>query len=128
VNSLTTVYFENTKNSEKRIAFENFCYTMGKSQNVRVCVRFRPINSREKSEVVPYSVNIKYVDSMSLEIESNNPVLTSNADLKYSYDCVFPPHTSQEFFYENSCKDVVDDVLKGYNGTIFAYGQTGAGR
>jgi Cdc6-like AAA superfamily ATPase len=30
--------------------------------------------------------------------------------------------------YENSCKDIVLSSLNGINGTIFMYGQTGAGK
>jgi hypothetical protein len=32
--------------------------------------------------------------------------------------------SNQEEIFQNSSKRVVDSVLKGYNGTIFAYGQT----
>ena len=100
---------------------------MGKSQNVRVCIRFRPINAREKAEVVPFETNIRFIDNQTVNIETNNPLLSAT-DLKYSFDFVFPPHVSQEYFYDHACKEVIDDVLKGYNGTIFAYGQTGAGK
>ena len=34
----------------------------------------------------------------------------------------------QEEVYEAAAKPTVIDLLKGYNGTIFAYGQTGAGK
>ena len=30
--------------------------------------------------------------------------------------------------YENSCKEIVMSALNGINGTIFMYGQTGAGK
>lgn len=30
--------------------------------------------------------------------------------------------------FDNTARDIVDSVLEGYNGTIFAYGQTGAGQ
>jgi kinesin family protein 3/17 len=30
--------------------------------------------------------------------------------------------------YEQSAFSLVDNVLEGYNGTIFAYGQTGCGK
>jgi hypothetical protein len=36
--------------------------------------------------------------------------------------------SNQEDIFLNSSKRVVDSVLKGYNGTIFAYGQTGTGK
>ena len=36
--------------------------------------------------------------------------------------------TIQKNFYEESCYDLVDNVIEGFNGTIFAYGQTGTGK
>ena len=38
------------------------------------------------------------------------------------------PECSQQDVYDKGAKFVVDDVLKGYNGTIFAYGQTSSGK
>jgi kinesin family member 3B len=41
---------------------------------------------------------------------------------------VFGPDVEQKYIYDVCAADVVESVLKGYNGTIFAYGQTGAGK
>ncbi len=46
----------------------------------------------------------------------------------FSYDYVFGPDCSQALIYEQSAFSLVDNVLDGYNGTIFAYGQTGCGK
>lgn len=46
----------------------------------------------------------------------------------FSFDFVFVPNCSQSFIYEQSAFSLVDSVLDGYNGTIFAYGQTGCGK
>ena len=35
---------------------------------------------------------------------------------------------AQVRMYESCAQAAVEDVLKGYNGTIFAYGQTGSGK
>ena len=37
-------------------------------------------------------------------------------------------NSSQEETYNKTARDIVDSVLDGYNGTILAYGQTGAGK
>ena len=37
-------------------------------------------------------------------------------------------NSSQEEVYEAAAQEVVNGVIDGYNGTIFAYGQTGAGK
>ncbi|KAL0483100.1 kinesin heavy chain [Acrasis kona] len=96
------------------------------STNIRVVARFRPINAREIAESVGMKVDIKYYEGTRVEIETNS--MSILGDNKYTFDHVFGPETTQVDFYEKSCRPVVDDVLKGYNGTIFAYGQTGAGK
>lgn len=44
------------------------------------------------------------------------------------FDKVFKPNASQEKVYNEAAKSIVTDVLAGYNGTIFAYGQTSSGK
>ena len=41
---------------------------------------------------------------------------------------MFRPDTTQERVYNEAAKEIVKDVLSGYNGTIFAYGQTSSGK
>ncbi len=41
------------------------------------------------------------------------------------FDYVFDENSSQDYVYDTIARPVVADVLKGFNGTIFAYGQTG---
>ncbi|WP_348253246.1 hypothetical protein, partial [Salmonella enterica] len=46
----------------------------------------------------------------------------------YVFDRVLPPNTTQEQVYTACSKQIVIDVLEGYNGTFFAYGQTSSGK
>ena len=46
----------------------------------------------------------------------------------YVLDQVYKPQVSQECIYQNSGYEIIEDVLKGINGTIFAYGATGSGK
>ena len=46
----------------------------------------------------------------------------------YRADRVFGPDASNEEVYAASAKDIVAGALRGVNGTIFAYGQTGGGK
>ena len=41
---------------------------------------------------------------------------------------MFATDSPQNLLYEQSAFSLVDSVLDGYNGTIFAYGQTGCGK
>ena len=46
----------------------------------------------------------------------------------FQFDAFFDEHTSQETVYEEVARPIIDGVLDGYNGTLFAYGQTGTGK
>ncbi|EFJ28839.1 hypothetical protein SELMODRAFT_92509, partial [Selaginella moellendorffii] len=46
----------------------------------------------------------------------------------FKFDAVLPPSATQADVYNVSAQAVIQDVLDGYNGTIMAYGQTGAGK
>ena len=47
---------------------------------------------------------------------------------KYNYDYVFDPNSTQKFIFEKAVKPIVDSVMEGFNGTVFAYGQTSSGK
>jgi kinesin family protein 3/17 len=42
--------------------------------------------------------------------------------------CIFLFSSSQDDVYEETVRSLVTSVLDGFNGTIFAYGQTGTGK
>jgi kinesin family member 5 len=46
----------------------------------------------------------------------------------FTFDRVFDMNSRQDDVFEYSIRSTVDDVMNGYNGTVFAYGQTGAGK
>lgn len=46
----------------------------------------------------------------------------------FTFDRVFPMDSQQPDIFDYSIRPTVDDILNGYNGTVFAYGQTGAGK
>ena len=49
-------------------------------------------------------------------------------DRTYNFDQVFGAHATQEDIYDDAVRPVVEEVLEGFNCTIFAYGQTGTGK
>ena len=93
-----------------------------KVETVRVCVRCRPLNSKEKSDG---RAQIVHMDEKSgrcvVQPDDNEPKT-------FTFDAVYPPNTLQSNIYQNSASPIVDSVLEGFNGTIFAYGQTGTGK
>lgn len=47
---------------------------------------------------------------------------------QFTFDSVFDWTSSQQEIYDDTSAPIIANVLEGYNGTIFAYGQTGTGK
>uniref|UniRef100_A0A8D3BRD7 Kinesin-like protein n=1 Tax=Scophthalmus maximus TaxID=52904 RepID=A0A8D3BRD7_SCOMX len=84
--------------------------------NIKVLCRFRPLN---QSEIVRG-------DQFIPKFQGDDTVAVGGRS--YVFDRVFPTNTTQEQVYNTCAKQIVKDVLYGYNGTIFAYGQTSSGK
>ncbi|XP_008305979.1 kinesin-1 heavy chain isoform X1 [Cynoglossus semilaevis] len=84
--------------------------------NIKVVCRFRPLNSSEVARGDKYIPKFKGNDCVQI------------AGKPYYFDLVFQSDTTQVQFYEAVAQKIVKDVLEGYNGTIFAYGQTSSGK
>ncbi|XP_047425404.1 kinesin family member 5Aa isoform X4 [Mugil cephalus] len=84
--------------------------------NIKVLCRFRPLN---QSEIVRG-------DQFLPKFQGDDTVVVGGRS--YVFDRVFPTNTTQEQVYNTCAKQIVKDVLGGYNGTIFAYGQTSSGK
>ena len=54
--------------------------------------------------------------------------LLSNPNELFTFDSVFGPLSTQQQVFTNVALPLIDDILLGYNGTIFAYGQTSSGK
>ena len=55
-------------------------------------------------------------------------VQSKEASGAFTFDRVFDMASRQADVFDYSIRPTVDDILNGYNGTVFAYGQTGAGK
>uniref|UniRef100_A0A8C0CQP8 Kinesin-like protein n=1 Tax=Balaenoptera musculus TaxID=9771 RepID=A0A8C0CQP8_BALMU len=82
--------------------------------NIKVMCRFRPLNESEVNRGDKYIVKFQGEDTIMI------------ASKPYAFDRVFQSNTSQEQVYNDCAKKIY--VLEGYNGTIFAYGQTSSGK
>ncbi|GFS26918.1 kinesin-like protein [Elysia marginata] len=99
---------------------------MKEVDNVRVVVRTRPLNEKEISTNCTEVVKI---DEVRGTVTVKNPQGGSSEPPKtFTFDIVFGPNCKQLDVYNKVARPVVDCVLEGYNGTIFAYGQTGTGK
>ncbi len=74
--------------------------------------------------------SITKVNEDRASIEIHNPTSTGSEKVgkRFTFDTVFSETTSQRKLYDTCAAPVVQSVLEGYNGTVFAYGQTGAGK
>lgn len=60
-------------------------------------------------------------------ISLRNPKASeSEMPKEFSFDAVFGANVEQKFIYDTCAASVIESVLNGYNGTIFAYGQVRA--
>ncbi|KAG8447252.1 hypothetical protein GDO86_014642 [Hymenochirus boettgeri] len=96
------------------------------SESVRVVVRCRPMNSKELAagyeKVVNVDVKLGQVVVKILKGASNELPKT------FTFDAVYDFNSKQVELYDETFRPLVDSVLLGFNGTIFAYGQTGTGK
>lgn len=73
--------------------------------------------------------NVVTIDSASKCCTLECPAAAGPGNGKvYQFDAAFGPEATTEFVYENVGSVIVEAVLDGYNGTVFAYGQTGCGK
>ncbi|KAF3859787.1 hypothetical protein F7725_000042 [Dissostichus mawsoni] len=97
------------------------------SETVKVVVRCRPMNEKEKAAKFERVVS---VDVKLGQIIVRNPrEAAANEHPKvFTYDSVYDWNSKQIDLYDETFRPLVDSVLLGFNGTIFAYGQTGTGK
>jgi hypothetical protein len=103
------------------------------SVTVQVVVRCRPLNKKELGEdrkpIISIDENqvsiVKGIgkDGHVMSDEENKATKKS-----FTFDAAYDEQSTQKQFYEESCYPLVESVMEGFNGTIFAYGQTGCGK
>lgn len=110
--------------------------------SIKVIVRCRPPNERENQD--NYRTVIKLVDDKMLIFdpkEEENPFFyrgvvqkgrdllkKQNKELNFIFDRVFGIESTNEDIFQGSTRDLILNLLDGYNCSVFAYGATGAGK
>ncbi|TPR02618.1 Protein kinase domain family protein [Aspergillus niger] len=92
----------------------------GSNNTIKVVARFRPQNKVELSSGGEPIVEFENEQSCYVNARDGSGAFT--------FDRVFPMDSKQTDIFDFSIRPTVDDILNGYNGTVFAYGQTGAGK
>ncbi|KAF2277122.1 kinesin-domain-containing protein [Westerdykella ornata] len=90
------------------------------SNTIKVVARFRPQNKVEIASGGEPVVEFTSEDTCTIQ--------SNEASGAFTFDRVFDMNSRQIDVFNYSIRSTVDDILNGYNGTVFAYGQTGAGK
>eukprot|EP01112_Ceratiomyxa_fruticulosa_P006218 TRINITY_DN17008_c0_g1_i1.p1 TRINITY_DN17008_c0_g1~~TRINITY_DN17008_c0_g1_i1.p1 ORF type:complete len:665 (+),score=165.94 TRINITY_DN17008_c0_g1_i1:1544-3538(+) len=98
---------------------------MTDSLNVKVALRVRPMNRLEKEENCKLIVRVENDKTVIL---SNPDVYADTKEYPFTFDHAYFWNCTQEQVYADLGVPLLEKALSGYNGTIFAYGQTGAGK
>ncbi|XP_032969577.1 kinesin-like protein KIF17 isoform X2 [Rhinolophus ferrumequinum] len=95
------------------------------SESVKVVVRCRPMNQRERELSCGSVVT---VDSARGQCFIQNPRAADEPPKQFTFDGAYYMDHFTEQIYNEIAYPLVEGVTEGYNGTIFAYGQTGSGK
>ncbi|XDA73246.1 hypothetical protein R6Z07F_003522 [Ovis aries] len=95
------------------------------SESVKVVVRCRPMNQRERELNCRPVVT---VDSARGQCFIQNPGAADQPPKQFTFDGAYYMDHFTEQIYNEIAYPLVEGVTEGYNGTIFAYGQTGSGK
>ena len=89
------------------------------ADNTVVSVRVRPPTTATLHRPWEYDGNERY-------IRASNQAVGPASD--FTFDNVFTEHDDNLGVYDRSVKRLVQGVVDGYHGTVFAYGMTGTGK
>ncbi|BGP26707.1 kinesin family member 11 [Rhodotorula toruloides] len=121
--------------------------------NIQVVVRCRGVSPSEQDAHVPVVAEVKATRGTEVKLTDPNPSIPSSSSLssgapssipaqtktwdfgdrlqegsKEPRGTVYGPDADQGMLYTDVAKPILQQVLQGYNCTIFAYGQTGTGK
>ncbi|XP_019570211.2 kinesin-like protein KIF16B isoform X5 [Rhinolophus sinicus] len=106
--------------------------------SVKVAVRVRPMNRREKDLEAKFIIQMEKSKTTITNLKipeggtgdsGRERTKTFTYDFSfYSADTKSPDYVSQETVFKTLGTDVVKSAFEGYNACVFAYGQTGSGK
>ncbi|KAM0948208.1 putative plus-end-directed kinesin ATPase [Dioscorea sansibarensis] len=96
-----------------------------KGVNIQVLLRCRPLSEDELRLNTPVVISC---NELRREVTAIQNIANKQIDRTFAFDKVFGPTSQQKDLFDAAVSPVVNEVLEGYNCTIFAYGQTGTGK
>lgn len=85
-------------------------------ERIKVAIRVKP----ESGETLK---GFTYLNKEGGEGLSKLELLANGTKNEFTYDHIFGPDASQVDIFRTICAPVINSVLEGFNGTLFAYGQ-----
>ncbi|KAM4712295.1 centromere-associated protein E isoform 2-T2 [Anableps anableps] len=99
---------------------------MAAESAVKVCVRVRPVVQREEKAASENAQSVQLF--WETDKKSVRQIDDGNSSKCFTFDRVFSAEESTSQLYQDIAKPLVVSTVEGYNGTIFAYGQTSSGK
>ncbi|CEL93697.1 unnamed protein product [Vitrella brassicaformis CCMP3155] len=99
----------------------------GKSCNINVAVRFRPLNDKER-ELEQQPLYAGKGRCWTVNSPDRRTIINLRSNESYAFDHVFEESASNDEVFDELVKDIVHSAVLGFNGTVFAYGQTASGK
>jgi kinesin family protein 11 len=93
--------------------------------NINVVVRCRGRSDREVKENSGVVVSTDGIKGKKVDLSMGPSALSNKC---YQFDKVFSPAADQGMVFDEVVSPILDEVISGFNCTIFAYGQTGTGK
>ena len=84
---------------------------------ISVALRCRP---EDKDQLIPNMIFNEKTNMLDISV--------SGVKHEFSFDKLYDQSVSQQTMFNNCTAPIIEEVLEGYNGCVFAYGQTGAGK
>lgn len=94
-----------------------------KSECIKVAIRCRPMSKKEMMD--GRECVVKMLPDKG-EVIIQKP--SEEVPKIFTFDKVYDMQSTQENIFTEIAYPIIENVLEGYNGTIFAYGQTGTGK
>ena len=96
------------------------------SECVKVIVRCRPLNDVEVSNNTEFVLSVDPMQRTCILRKPGDKI--SSPRKVFTFDGVYDADSTNEEIYTDFVGPLVESVLEGYNGCVFAYGQTSCGK
>ena len=94
-------------------------------ETIKVIIRFRGNEQLTETDKNNWTFD---TEGHEVEVMSSNNRSGDGDGSRFTFDNVLQDHCSQERMYQCAARETVEQFTKGYNGTIFAYGESGSGK